>query len=227
MSKKAPRFGPLVVTRAGKPTLGERGRAILDEFLAKYDPPAKILIDKYPTTYGYLRDFGVSQDDIVQMCYVGAMRAIWLFDPDQIAPRTNRPISFSTYALWWMRAECSKALRALSAPHRAGVTVRLIHNRFAGTDTPDDDPEDNSVEERVELDDIADAKERIHRAMFTVLSEKERSIIRARYAIGWDEPASLEECRVLCGLSCTKESVRLAQRAAEGKLLKAMGGAKS
>ena len=135
------------------------------------------------------------------------MVAATKFDP-------SRGCEFSTVALEWMWAECSRELHRRRKAKNKGVWV----SSFDGDEDAPIDPPDDTEHDEATADEISHARSRVHNAMFSVLSKTEREVIRSRFGIGWEEAATLDETKVRCGLDVVKERVRQIQQVALSKL---------
>lgn len=129
---------------------------------------------------------GVSLLDLIGVGNQGLMRAVDRYDPD-------RGVRLSTYATWWIRRSCQ---RAVLAEHHGAVgsaqTPLSLDRAMARRHTAQDGepvslvdliPQENAptVEERAE---DADAAATLRRKLATVLSERERVVLALRYAEG-------------------------------------------
>lgn len=96
------------------------------------DLKARVVVHNMRLIPGVAKSFaryGVSMEDLMQEGYVGLMRAADKFDP-------SRGFQFSTYAVWWIRLGCLRAIHSQAQdikvpPHRWDEMLR--EKRLFGT----------------------------------------------------------------------------------------------
>lgn len=214
VKKTDPQTGEVVYVEKLKP----KGQRVLAEFMATYNPVVKLYATKKRKQYWALRREGVSNDEINALCEAGAVIAATKFDP-------RRGFEFGSYALYWMWAECSRELERVRQGKSFGVfTTSLTDVSPAGnSEFGDWEPADDTEHSAAERDEATHARITIHRVMFSVLTEREREVIRSRVGMGWQQPASLEDTGVRCGLGVSKERVRQIESGAMQKMREALG----
>jgi RNA polymerase sigma factor (sigma-70 family) len=190
--------------------LSAEGVSIVEKFLKKYDPPVKLYAYKHRHQYDALRSSGTSNDEINALCLSGVMSAAWKFDP-------VKGFKFSTYALYWMWAECSRELYKHNKRYSENrLTLSLSGFESQCDNAADMDLEDRRANESEAVDEFDAVQQEVDRAL-SALTPREQAIVRSRYGIGMVRANTLQETAAVCGM-VTKERVRQLQAMAMEKM---------
>jgi len=127
----------------------------LDEFIKKNMKLAESVAWKFiPKLYNH----GIEKDDILQMAYIGLIKAYQKYDPTRFKGENNNPICFSTYAVRKIQSEISNNIRdhydLISIPRPLQETSSKI--RKAGY-TREDNPNKISKTLNIPLDLVESA----------------------------------------------------------------------
>lgn len=134
----------------------------------------------------YLKCEGLDTDDVLQNGILGLRRAIDKFE-------VEKDLQFSTYAFYWIR---QKARRYLD-----NEKLDRVRSNSTSMSKPIGDDEDSATVEEMIADPKSDVvvasaecsslREVIHNAMKTMLTERERQIVKCRF--GLDMPLEEED----------------------------------
>ncbi len=185
-----------------------------------------IVVNNAALVHQHARRFhgrGVDDEDLVQVGFIGLMRAIDLFEPD-------RGFAFSTYALHWIRCHLRREVQNSAATVRTPVWKqerrRADGTRERAVVVPLDVPIDGEDGSCTRLDALPDGGplpdeqatdlERAHaaRRLLTQLPSGERAIVVARY---WREQ-TLAECGPSYRGGVSRERVRQVEKVAIGRM---------
>ena len=157
---------------------------------------------------------GLSIEDLIGFANIGLFEAVDRFNPD-------KNVKFTTAAVWYIRAECNKAIQDLSrvvrvpSHHNMTTTQRVI-----STSTPVGDDENKeswadrhlAAEGTVSTRDIDDLRFDLARAL-SQLPESQREALMRNYGIDREYAQSMEQIGE--ELNCTSERARQLVRQAE------------
>ena len=136
---RPPEVGPYATLRwhAGRwrPRLTAAGQQLVEDHLAQFPRPARVLRARHPGDYLFARDRGLSDDEIDQIARSALCTAAVHFRPD-------RESSFRSYATLWIRTEVRMACRFRAGEHEAGVVEGPAVDRALSPpveEEPDDD----------------------------------------------------------------------------------------
>jgi RNA polymerase sigma factor (sigma-70 family) len=190
--------------------LSAEGQRVVTDFLKKYNPPVKLYAANHRHQYDALRSSGTSNDEINAMCLSGVMSAAWKFDP-------AKGFKFSTYALYWMWAECSRELYKHNKRYsESRLTLSLSGFESQCDNTADMDLADRRANEAEAVDEYDAVQQEVELAL-SALTPREQAIVKSRYGIGGSRANTLQETAAVCGM-VTKERVRQLQAAAMEKM---------
>lgn len=91
---------------------GERAKRLMESLRQQYPDPTAVLYRAHSKLVNLARGYGVDNEELLSLCWLGAAKAAAKF-------RNDGGARFTTYAVMWMRSEVSRELRLrVRASHR-------------------------------------------------------------------------------------------------------------
>ena len=194
-----------IKTPMSKKLCKKRVKLIID-FHKQYENPIKLLIKKRPSLYNAARGMGMTNEEVIQACWSGVVRAAQLY-------RWDKGASFATFATYWLRngvnAEVTKR-------HRWNRELLVFWN---GTESEDSSKllHFGSILESNDADPSeGETQEVLTERFLRHLSTRESYVIRRRFGIDSGYTETLEE--IAKDMKVTKERVRQIQNRALDKM---------